>query len=230
MNNLKISKKPKRKYFGQLGSGILSDSAKESEQGKIDCYGVFTIFYAWGYPCSRSWNAVITIFKLPKGNTSLIITLKLKSRIIKSLATANIKSNEPNGVATIKIPLKYSFNEEGSYILEFSLRDSKNKLYIPFEVRTKEWPVFTEKEIEFAKGNPSIPQSLRANVHCNQCEHAYIFEETFIPDMEPKGGVFRFPESGKFDCLECDRVIELRDLQGQLRSSLKDIIIQKFKL
>jgi hypothetical protein len=222
-------KKPAKKYIGRLGSGILSDSIKTSEHGKVDCYGVFTIFYAFGYPCSRSWKATITAFELPKGNSLLTIALKKGNKIINVLGTATINSIELNGVISIPIPLTYRFSKPGAYMVECSLRDIRNKLRIPFEVRTKGWPVFTEKEIEFARNNASIPQSLRATVHCDKCEHAYIFEETFIPDMEIKGGVFRFPDSGKFDCKECDQILELRDLQGQLRFSLKEMISQKMQ-
>jgi hypothetical protein len=220
----------KKKPIGRLGSGILADSIKKSDQGKIDCYGIFTIFHAWGYPCSRSWKAIITIFNLPKGNTSLTVTLKEKSKNIKSLGSVDISGDDPNGVIAIPIPLKYRFNKPGSYYLEFTIIDNLKKLRIPFEVRTKEWPEFTKKEIEFAKNNNLIPQSLRANVHCDKCEYAYIFEETFIPELEPKGGIHRFPESGRFECSGCGQVLELRDIQGQLRASLKDIISQKMRV
>jgi len=225
---IKYNKKGK-KFMGRLGSGLLSDSAKMSEHRKIDCYGVFTIFYAWGYPCSRSWTATITIFELPKGESSINVVLKKKRKIIKSLTSIKVSSGEPNGVSTITIPLKHRFMEPGSYIIECKIDNNKNKLKIPFEVRTKDWPEFTVDEINFAKENPSIPQSLRATVHCEKCEHAYIFEETFLPDMQTKGGVYRFPETGKFICLDCNHTIELRDIQGQLRETLKVMISQKMR-
>lgn len=219
----------RRIFGGRLGSGLLSDSVKISEQGKLDCYGIFTIFYAWAYPCNRSWSIVVTVFELSKGTTPITITLKRDSDVIKELATATIKNKEQNGVSTFSVPLKYRFDTPGTYILECALRNRHNRLRIPFEVRTKGWPEFTEKEIGFAKGNPAIPQSLRANVHCEKCEHAYIFEETFLSDLETKGGIFRFPGSGKFECLECNHTLELRDIQGQLRESLKNIISQSMR-
>lgn len=224
---IKFKRRTPQKYIGKLGSGLLSDNVKSSEKGKVDCYGVFTIMYAWGYPCSRTWKATITIFELPKGKTSITVNLMKGNKIIKALANVTIETDEPNSVIVVPIPMKYRFEKHGLYNLEFSLKDNKNKLRLPFEVRTNEWTQFTEKEIEFAKGNSSIPQSIRANVHCDKCEHAYIFEETFLPELELKGGILRFPESGKFECEECDHAIELRDIQGQLRASLKEIITKE---
>jgi len=229
VNSMK-NKKKKIKNIGKIGSGILADSVKISEHGKYDCYGVFTIIYAWGFPCSRSWESLITVFDLPKGDTIVDIALKKGNKVLKKMVSVTIDNQEPNGAATIHVPLRYRFDFSGIYNIECSIGDSPKRVRIPFELRTKEWPKFNKNEVNFAKGNPSIPQSLRANVHCDNCQYAYIFEETFIPDQEPSGGVYRFPESGKFECKQCDQIVELRDIQGQLRASLKDIISKKMQV
>ena len=226
---ISFSKSSKKKPAARLGSGILADSIKKSDQGKIDCYGIFTIFHAWSYPCSRTWNVIVTAFELPKGNTSITVTLKQKGKNIKSLGTINIDSELTHNVTVIPMPLKYRFEKPGTYFLEFSILDSIKKLKIPFEVRTKDWPEFTAEEIRFAIDNNVLPQNLRANVHCEKCKYAYIFEETIITEHAPKGGVLRFPKSGKFECLDCGQIIELRDIQGQLRASLKDIITKQMR-
>jgi len=229
-NIINISKSSKKKFIARLGSGILADSIKKSEQGKIDCYGVFTLFHAWGYPCSRSWNAIVSAFELPKGHTSITVTINRGKNNLKTLATVDIDNEETNNITVIPIPLKYRFDKSGPYYLEFSILESIRKLKIPFEVQTKDWPEFTQKEIEFARNNNAIPKSIRANVQCDKCRYTYIFEETFIPELRPTGGVRNFPESGKFECSDCGQILELRDIQGQLRASLKNIIVQKMRI
>ena len=113
----------------------------------------------------------------------------------------------------------------GSYELLFSIPRTHRTLTIAFEVRKKDWPQFTKAETEFAKANPNCAKSIRANIHCAKCSYAYVFEETLL-EAPPDGGVQRFPESGEFKCIDCQDTLELRDLQGQLRASLKEQVRQ----
>lgn len=228
MSNQKHKKETRKsKSRGRFGSGLLVDNVKQVEQGKLDCYGVFTFFWAWGYPCNRSWNVVFTMFELPEGKIPISIWMKpLGAKTRKKLKSIKLEIGEPDGAATFFAPVNYRFGKAGRYIIECSVEHGRNKLQIPFEVRTKDWPRFTKKEIEFARNNPAIPRVLRANVHCFKCDYGYIFEETILPDVEPPGGIMRFPEAGKLKCEGCGHTMNLRDIQGQLRASLKSTISQ----
>jgi hypothetical protein len=185
--------------------------------------------WAWGYPCHRNWTAIITLFNLQKGQTSLVTSLKKRDTSeLHSLKVKDISLEESNVAMMIPIELNYSFSKEGSYEVIMSFRDFSGKLRIPFELRTREWPIFTDEERKFAEHNPKVVRSIRATVHCEQCEHAYIFEESVL-DRDIPGGVFRFPSSGIFECVECGYELNLLDLQGQVRASLKKIMKQSME-
>lgn len=218
-----------RKPMPKFGSGILADSVKKSEHGKVDCFGVFTVIWAWGYPCSRSGNIIFTLFNLHKGSYPILLSLrKYASKDINLIASGELKVIEGKSathVETFKINIKLT--EPGRYLIECSLKNNPNILIVPFEVITKEWPEFSAKEIEFARQDTSILQAIRANIDCSDCKQAYIFEESFIPDREIAPGVRRFPDSGEFECDNCGHTIPLKDIQGRLRASLKEAIIRR---
>ena len=110
--------------------------------------------------------------------------------------------------------LSYKFPKDGRYELILSFRDYPGKLILPFEVKTKVWPDFSRPEKQYVKKNPDFPRFIRVTVECEQCKAPYFFEETVLPDSSPQSGVFRFPDSGVFECTSCGAALHLKDLQG----------------
>ncbi|MBN1762667.1 MAG: hypothetical protein JW878_06300 [Methanomicrobia archaeon] len=220
----------KKKITPFFGSGVLVDSFRLGESGKADVSGVFTILYAWSIPFTRTFSAVFTIFNLPKGATSVAVSIsKRRSRKSKSLALLDVKSKENKGDIIVTFSVKNKFEEDGFHDVIFSFRDYPGTLRIPLDIQKREWPEFTEAELGFVKQLGDDSPSFRVNIHCSDCEHVYIFEEQLNPDIHPKGGINRFPENSIFICEECGKEMDLKDIRGQLSASLKDTIAQRMR-
>lgn len=213
-----------------LGSGILANSSSRSQIGKLDCLGIITIFWAWAFPCVRHWQALITIFNLKIGKTPITVSIgKRNSLKLSSLLMMDIEAKEDLSSITVPISLNYKFSELGLYNLVISFINYPGKLMIPFEVREKKWPVITNAEKRFIYKKKGFFPKFQANVHCDKCDHVYVFEESIGEIKTGKGGVFSFPENGIFECIECSNILYLKDIQGQLRSALKDIILKQMR-
>lgn len=227
MTKNKIVKSDIRKRRPFIGNGMLFKNINNADGFKIDCYGLITVFWAWGFPCKRSWATAITLFDLPKGNTNLILSIKKKyTNEPKHIIPFAIEAEPADITATATVPLDHKFESEGYYELECSFVDYPNKLKIPFKVIAKEWPTFTEEEVNFSKTETDIPKKMRANVSCEDCNHSYFFEEVYDQNEPIDGGIHRFPESGEFECEECGHMLQLKDVQGQLRNLLKKNIME----
>lgn len=224
----KIKKKPKHlKPF--LGSALLCDNVTVSEKNRVNIQGVITIFWAWGYPCSRTWWFVPTLFDLPKGKISLTISLrKATRRELSSLTVVDANIEKDNTITAIPTQLTHSFESSGRYELICTMNKCLKPLKVPFCVQEKKWAKFTKDEKNFISKNPHVPHALKANIHCKQCSHAFIFEEAVIEE-NPVGGVLRFPESGEFECGECGYILKIKDYQGRLRASLKEIVVNAMR-
>ena len=213
-----------------FGSGLLFDVVASTPGGKLTGQGAICVFWAWGFPCSRQCWALMTIFNLRKGSTPILIRLrKGHSRQMNTVGSGDVTTSADNACATTPMLLTYQFQEPGEYFLVATLGGYRSKLEIPFAVIVRDWPTFTEAERQFARKNPGSVPGARATVHCSKCSHAYIFEENLSEDTPLPGGVQKFPESGKFECIDCGETVHLRDIQGQLRSSLKQILSQTIR-
>jgi len=211
-----------------LGSGILTNSISRSKIGKLDCLGIITVFWAWAFPCIRHWQAPVTIFNLKKGKTPITVLIgKRNSRNLSSLLITDIKIEDNLSAVTVPITLSYSFSEAGLYDLVISFQNYPGKLKIPFEVREKKWPVITKAEKRFVKEQKKFFPKFQLNVHCDKCNHVYVFEESIEEIKSGRGGAYKFPENGDFECIECGNILHLKDMQGQLRSTLKDTILKQ---
>lgn len=211
----------------RFGGGVVCDIAKPHPSGKIDANGIFTKFWAWGYPANRNWSLIITLFYVPKKQTTLIFGVRKKgSSKIDTVGTADIQDNNVDNQHTINVQLGYAFDSEGDYEIVCTLKDYKTKLVVPFNIRTREWPTFSENELEFLKENKEkVPFKLSAQIKCKDCGHLYNFEENILPDEEISGGAVRFPDNGEYECEHCGRILKLKDIQGQIRASIKDNLI-----
>ncbi len=220
-----MTKKKQRKRLPCFGGGILADNYSLVDTGKINARGIFTMFWAWDFPCQRRGVAIITLFDFPKRKTKVMVSVKKKGSGAKRLHSIIVKSKGDIPPLIQAIPITFTLPSAGSYELVFSSQSIRSKSKIPFEVRKKVWPKFTKAEREFAKTNPNCIKSIRTNIHCSECKRAYVFEESIL-ETQPDEGVQRFPDSGKYKCKgkTCKNTLTLRDIQGQIRSSLKDHI------
>ncbi|MCK4822393.1 hypothetical protein KA005_41905, partial [bacterium] len=118
----------------------------------------------------------------------------------------------------------HKFQNEGLYIVHFNVVGTTKVLKIPLNVATRPWPNFTKKDLAFLKNNPSLPHSIRMIVTCSNCSSPYTFEENVLTKEKLVSGVLPFPDSGLFECNNCGHKLQLKDIQGQLRSSIKTAV------
>lgn len=217
-------KLPLLKMKTRIGSAIFSSSIKES-QGKKDAAGIFSATWAWGYPANRSWSIIMTLYDVNPG-LSTQINIEISSN----------HSETPFTIKTIKLDsltkentviysrLNYSFPGPGEYEVACRLSDNDNIFTLPMLVKTREWPEFTNEEIEIARNNQQqITYELSIKIDCSYCNKSYKFIENIFKEKLPRGS-FSFPESGIFVCPSCNHEIPTKDLQGQMRSSIKNSI------
>lgn len=209
-----------------FGSGLLFDSYNETANKKINGLGAINIFRAWGFPSFRQATALISIFNLRKGSTTGEILLKKPHAIDKqSIRSFTVTTDSNNSCMTAVIPLSLKFNEKGRHFIYAIFHDYKSTLKIPCIVELQKWPTFSQEERQFVRKHRNILLGpIRTNLTCQQCSHAYIFEENILEEVLPPGGVTRFPKSGEFECTECNETIYLKDIQGQIRFSLKQML------
>ena len=219
-----------RKPIPKFGSGILSSGVQQSAENHFTCSGVFTTFWAWAFPCTRQCHALATVFNLPKNKTSITVSIgKRRIKGLPSVAAATVQNSEPGANFTFSVPLTYRFKSEGMYHAVIEFKDYPDKLLLPFEVRTKEFPSLNKKELAFVKEKAASFPKFHANINCPGCKHVYLFEVPPHPDVPIHGGVLPFPKNGMFECVECGTEIPLRDLEGQMLTALRDNIRQRME-
>ena len=208
-----------------FGSAIFCNSATQGERGKVDCRGIFTSFLAWAYPTSiRNWQAIVTIYNLPKETTTVSVAIAYGRGKKETLATADVEKGEKELGNVLHIPLRYQFHREGIYNIFFNIIGTIKMLKVPLKVSTQDWPEFTQGEIELIRKNKKMPNTIRANLTCSNCSKPYTFEEALLPGHKMADGVQPFPDSGFIICKSCRRKIYLKDVQGQVRSSMKTAV------
>jgi len=208
-----------------LAAAVFCIAASKSESGKTNCQDIFTSFLAWAYPTFvRSWFAILTVYDLPPGNTTIVVSISHGRERKTTLTSANIKRGPEDLGSIINIPLLHKFQNEGLHIVHFNIVGTTKVLNIPLNVVTRPWPKFSKEDLEFLKNNPSIPHSIRINVSCSKCSQPYIFEDNVLSNEKPMEGVLLFPDSGLFECNNCRHKLHLKDIQGQLRSSIKTAV------
>ena len=209
----------------KFGGGVLADRISTARAGKPDAHGIFTYFQAWGFPCHRRANALITVFDMPETKVQCSVSLREGGAgRLAHLADFEIPSPGPRESLTFHLTWGRSFEREGRYELVFKFTHHTGELRLPVEVRTLAWPRFSKAERDYAKSRTDAPKTVRATVTCEGCKAPFFFEESVLKDYKPPPGVHVFPRRGGFTCPKCGEKLELRDLQGQLRSSLKDLL------
>jgi len=209
-----------------LAAAVFCIAVSKSESGKTNCQDIFTSFLAWAYPTAvRSWFAILTVYDLPPVGTTIAVSISRGRGKKTTLTSADIKRGSEDLGSIINIPLLHKFQNDGLHIVHFNVVGTTKVLKIPLNVVTRPWPKFSNEDLEFLKNNPSIPHSIRVNVACSNCSSPYTFEDNVLPKGDLVGGVLPFPDSGLFECTECGHKLHLKDIQGQLRSSIKTAVL-----
>jgi hypothetical protein len=209
---------------------IFCNSASKDNSRKINCRDVFTSFLAWAYPTSvRQWYAILTLHNLPDGITSISADISQGQNEKHTLVSANVEKARPDVGNVIVLPLRYKFTTDGLYMVHFNIQGMNISTDAPLRIITQKWPKFSKKQLDFLKINNSIPHSIRINVNCAECSRPYVFEESAFSQKSLTGGVLPFPQTGTFKCDSCSHKLDLMDIQGQLRSSLKNAVIGAMK-
>lgn len=207
----------------RFGAGQICDSSKTQSSGKVDIVGIFTRINSWGFPCTRNWSLVFSVFDITDSTTIIISLKKRRVKSQKTIATIDISKPEKKIDKLFNINIMHTFDSEGMYEIICSFKEHNGRLSIPFKVQFLEWPTFTNKEIKLVeKYKKSFPYKINVSINCENCSHIYIFEESILADEEPSGGAIRFPDDGHFTCSDCENTINLKDIQGRIRSSLKE--------
>lgn len=213
------------KKLPSFGSAIFCNSATQGERGKVDCRGIFTSFLAWGYPTSiRNWQAIVTIYDLPEETIRVSVAIAHRGDKRRVLATAKVAKTGRELGSVVHIPLRHQFDRDGIYNVFFNIVGTTKSLKVPVRVSTQDWPEFTRREIELMRKNKSLPNAIRAIITCLKCSSPYTFEEALLPEHKMAGGVQPFPSSGFIACASCGWKIDLKDIQGQVRSSMKTAV------
>ena len=221
-----MSKKPSPRLAG----AIFCNSASTGDGGKVNCRGVFTSFLAWAYPTSiRRWHLILTIHDLLKDTTTVSVAISYGRGKKTTLATVDIQRSKVDLGNVINLLLGYRFEKEGFYTVHFTVVGSTASLKVPVKVATKRWPRFTKKQVQFLKENPSVPHSLRVNILCSDCSRPFNLEESVLADAKLAEGVLPFPDSGKIECESCGHILHVKDIQGQLRDSIKNAVSEAMR-
>jgi len=209
----------------KLAAAVFCNAVSKSESGKMNCQNIFTSFLAWAYPTAfRSWFAILTVYNLPPVGTTIAVSISCDRRKKTTLASVDIKREQEDLGSIINIPLHHKFQNEGLHFVHFNVVGTTKVLNIPLNVVTRPWPKFSKKDLEFLKNNPSIPHSIRVNVSCSNCSSPYTFEDNVLSKEDLVGGVLPFPDLGLFECNNCGLKLNLKDIQGQLRNSIKTAV------
>lgn len=213
-----------------FGGAVFCNSVSKGEQGKLDCHGVFTSFLAWAYPTvHRSWHAVFTIYNLPSGLLTVTISISSKNNNKLQLGKMKLEKTKDDIGIVLDALLLHQFDQEGFYDVHFESEDIPKSLIVPVRVVTKPWPKFTKKQLDFLRDNPTVPHSVRMNVLCAECSRPYIFEYSIFSDEKFADGVLPVPNSGEYECDSCGHLIMLKDLQGQVRDSIKKAVVNAMR-
>jgi hypothetical protein len=210
-----------KKITPQIAAAVFCDSASKGDSAKVDCKGVFTSFLAWAYPTAiRIWHAVLTVYSLPKGTTTITASISRNRGKKTTLSSIDVLRGKVDIGTVINMPLRYSFPQEGFYNVHFNVVGTTASLKVKVLVATQPWPFTTKRQRDFLRSNPAVPHSIMMNVLCSECSRPFILEESVIPDEQFAEGVLPFPDSGKLECGTCSHILHLKDIQGQLRSSI----------
>lgn len=221
---MNTTEKKTKKESPIFSNGIMADGFSKGELNKVNAQGVFSTFWAWNFPAQRRWSIILTISNLSVGDHMVEFYLRKKgNKTLKKIGYGIIQNPEGEQLAILPVTLACDFKSDGIYELVSQFAGGVAQGVITFEVKQKDWPSFTQEELVFARTSKAhIIQSIRANIHCKSCSHAYIFEETILPETRVSPGVIRFPDNGVYVCKKCGHKLLLKDIQGQIRASLKE--------
>lgn len=188
---------------------------------------MFTALLAWAYPTAmRPWQAVLTLYDLPRNGCSITVSIITSSGKRHSLQTVDIGGDESGIGTVVALQLAHRLEHAGDYVVEFNMVGTTKRLRVPLRAVTQSWPKFSKKELDYLRASQGIPHSVRTNVICSGCSRPYVFEATPLPDYPFADGITPFPSNGTLECGSCGHILAVKDLEGQILASIKSALNQ----
>lgn len=210
----------------QIGGGLNCDGFKIGQSNKLDLEGTFTVMYLYAFPAQRIWSLVFSALDVaPNDEVNVFLEGPSGHKTQVSNTAFPKEPNNPHINASI---IAYSFIEAGTHRFSFEVNGTSQDAEVLFLAVLREWPEFDEEEINLVRNSKGLYSSKASvSVKCGTCSTVYDFEEKLLAEEVITKGYMSFPEEGFLSCPKCQNRIELRDIQGQLRASLKAGITSK---
>ena len=215
--------RPTRKQHSsatRLAFAVLADTHKQSDSGKVDCFGLFDTVRVWATPATRECSLAIGLADVLPGLTQLAVWLRKGKQRPQKMASMSLESTDSTHSAILAQRLHLVLKTPGRHEVGVQI-GTKPILWIPLAVVLEEWPTALDGErLRQALADPNTLKAARAILTCRSCESSFVFEVHLNPEAPLSKGALAFPPKGVFRCPKCETVHHLRDIEGQLRSQL----------
>lgn len=211
------NKKPTVSY------ALLADSHSESDQGKIDVFGVFTGVRVWATPAYRNCSLVVGLKDIPEGAFQLSIWLRAQGEKAASVRTLKGEASSAQAAKTIAIDIPLRLSSMGNHEVGVGIGGNirGGVFWTPFEVRKREWPELpTGDALQEALNSSDVVTSSRAILKCDECGTEHILQKNLDPDAPIESPAEPFPEDGILICSECGEEHHVKDIEGQVTAQL----------
>jgi hypothetical protein len=203
---------------------ILADAHKPSNNGKVDCFGLFTDLFLWAIPALRECSIAFGIKGVRKGHHELSVWLKHGREKAQKLSKVEVDATADSFSSIFAYRIPIPINHFGIHQIGISRGSSmspKGVMWIPLRVGELPWPEPIEGDALAAILNdPTAIKRAKAVIQCPDCTRKFTFEARLDASAKATKGSRSFPANGEFTCSKCGRTIYLRDIEGQLRSQL----------
>ena len=207
------TKKPKIVFLA------LADSHRIGADKKVDCFGIFSKFYVWGFPANRKVSCILGISNFKDEATISLFWKPPKEGRIR-IGSINVKKQKERFETVVPLAGSFTISMTKTQIHYLEAEIEGEVFRTPLIVTRKKWPHFTQKKVNELLKDPSVIKSAASEVSCSTCGHRYLFEVHLDKSKPISGGAQNFPEDGLLICKTCETKLYLKDIEGQMRSLL----------
>jgi hypothetical protein len=202
---------------------VTADSHKEGYNAKTDAFGIFNTFFVWGYPATRKCSVILGVTDA-SDPFEIRLWLEDPSKSRRTLGKIDARPKVPSHAALIPQEIQVEIRKPGKHRIGASIADGPIR-WIPLLVVERPWPAPLEgDQLAAVLATPHAVKSATATLRCGKCGKTYLFEVLLDPAQPLRKGAMAFPTDGIFRCPECKTIHRLRDLEGQLRSHLGQVV------
>lgn len=202
---------------------LLADSHSESDQGKIDVFGVFTGVGVWATPANRNCSLVVGLRDIPAGTFEISIWLRSAGNKAEHVATGQAESPESEHAKAIAIQIPLQLSGVGKHEVGVTIGESVrgDVFWVPFRVKKRKWPEPpTGDALREALDDPNVVSSARAILTCDECGTEHVLQKNLDPEEPIEPPAKPFPEDGVLRCPECGAEHHVKDIEGQVAAQL----------